>query len=163
MFCGDSTHSVDAKHRVFVPKRFQLELPLDEEGGRVAILTRGLDDCLYLFSEAGFQRALERMDTSTFTGPEQRVLQRLFFSHVHKVSLDSSGRVLLPEKLRLLVGIERDVHMVGIFDRVELWALDRWEAFEAANADAFERLESVLTGVPSGRSASDRDAGGGGA
>ncbi len=146
MFWGDSSHSVDAKHRVFLPKRFQQELPLDEGGARIAILTRGLDDCLYLFSEAGFQRALERMDTSTFTGPEQRILQRMFFSYVSRVTLDSSGRVLLPEKLRVLVGIEKEVQMVGIFDRVEIWAKDRWEAFEAANSDAFGRLEGVLTG-----------------
>jgi MraZ protein len=158
VFCGDSTHTVDAKHRVFLPKRFQLELPLDEEGGRVAILTRGLDDCLYLFSEAGFQRALERMDTQTFTGPEQRILQRLFFSHVHKLTLDSSGRVLLPEKLRKLVGIQKEIQMVGIYDRVEIWAHDRWEAFEEANADAFGKLESVLTGVASNGSVTSGDA-----
>lgn len=146
MFCGDSRHTVDAKNRVFIPKRFQQDLPLDADGNRVAILTRGLDGCLFLFSEGGLTRALERMDTAAFAGPQQRKLQRLFFSYTSRATLDASGRLLLPEKLRTLAGIGREVVMVGVVDRVEVWAAERWDAFEAESGDAFEELESVLTG-----------------
>ena len=147
MFCGDSRHTVDAKKRVFLPKRLQQGLPLDEDGNRVAILTRGLDGCLFLFSEEGLARALKRMDTEAFAGPEHRKLQRLFFSYTSRVTLDASGRLLLPEKLRALAGIDREVVMVGVVDRVEIWASERWDAFETENEHAFERLESVLTGT----------------
>ncbi len=152
MFCGDSRHMVDAKHRVFLPKRFLSDLPMDEKGSRVAILTRGLDGCLFLFTEEGLERALERMDTEAFAGGNERKLQRLFFSYTSRVTLDTSGRLLLPEKLRNLAGIrkQKEVVMIGVRERVEIWDAERWDAYEAENAKAFEELESVLTGSPAG-------------
>ena len=153
MFCGDSRHSVDAKHRVFLPKRFQSELPLDDSGARVCVLTRGLDGCLYLFTEAGLEQALERMDTEAFAGADERKLQRLFFSFTSRVTLDASGRLLIPEKLRKLAGIQKEVVMVGVRQRVEVWAGERWDAFEAENEAAFDELEEVLTGKSSGGAA----------
>lgn len=152
MFCGDSRHTVDAKHRVFLPKRFQQDLPLDAEGNRAAVLTRGLDGCLYLFTEEGLERALQRMDTEAFAGVEHRKLQRLFFSYTSRVTLDASGRLLLPEKLRALAGIGKEVVMIGVRDRVEIWSAERWDRFEEDNRDSFDALENVLTGsVPSTR------------
>lgn len=148
MFYGDSRHSVDAKHRVFLPKRFQSELPLDSEGNRSAVLTRGLDGCLYLFTDGGLERALERMDTEAFAGEDHRKLQRLFFSYTSRVQLDASGRLLIPEKLRKLAGVAKEVVMIGVRDRVEIWSAERWDAFEAENGGAFDELESVLTGTP---------------
>lgn len=146
MFCGDSRHQVDAKKRVFLPKRFQNGLPLDADGNRVAVLTRGLDGCLFLFPEFGLERALLRMNTEAFAPRDMRKLQRMFFSNASRLNLDASGRLLLPEKLRELAGIRDEVVMVGVMDRVELWAADRWEAFESTNADAFDELEDLLTG-----------------
>lgn len=142
---------MDAKKRVFLPKRFQQGLPLDDEGNRVGVLTRGMDGCLYLFPEDGLDRALERMNTEAFAPRAQRTLQRAFFSYSSRVTLDASGRLLLPEKLRALGGIDREVVMVGVMDRVEIWAADRWEAFEAEHDDAFEKLEDLLTGGDGGR------------
>ena len=150
VFCGESNHTLDKKHRVFVPKRFQQDLPLDPEGNRNAILTRGLDGCLFLFPESGLERALSRMDTEAFAKPKQRKLQRLFFSYTARVTLDASGRLLIPEKLRKLAGIEREVVMVGVVDRVEVWAADRWDKFEKENENAFDDLEDVLTGSTPG-------------
>ena len=150
MFCGDSRHTVDAKHRVFLPKRFQQELSLDAEGNRAAVLTRGMDGCLYLFTEAGLERALQRMDTEAFAGPDHRKLQRLFFSYTNGVTLDASGRLLIPEKLRRLAGIDKEVVMVGVRDRVEIWAAERWDAFEEESGDSFDDLERVLNGSARG-------------
>jgi len=146
MFCGDSRHTVDAKHRVFLPKRFQQDLELDQDGNRVAVLTRGLDGCLFLFTEEGLETALEHMDTRAFAEIDHRKLQRLFFSYTSRVTLDASGRLLLPEKLRTLAAIEREVVMIGVRERVEIWSAQRWDAYEAAYGDDFEVLESVLTG-----------------
>ncbi len=146
MFCGDSRHTADAKGRVFVPKRFQEGLPLDANGSRVAVLTRGLDGCLYLFPDVGLERALERMNTEAFAPADQRKLQRLFFSYTSRLTLDASGRMLIPEKLRTKAGIKKDVVMIGIGDRVEVWSAERWTEYEAANGEAFEELESLLTG-----------------
>lgn len=148
MFVGESRHSVDAKKRVFLPKRFQHGLALDDEGNRVAILTRGLDGCLFLFSEEGFARALKRLPTAAFAGRDQRALQRRFFSNTSRVNLDSSGRLLLPEKLRTLAGIAGEVVMVGVVDRIELWSGEQWDALGSGQGDGFEDdLENFLEDI----------------
>ena len=148
VFCGESTHAVDKKARVFLPKRFQQGLNLDSEGDRTAVLSRGLDGCLFLFPLGGLERALRRMNTEAFAPSEERRLQRAFFRHSQRVTLDSSGRLLIPEALRELSGIEPEgeVVMVGVMDRVELWSLERWAAYEERSGDAFLELEDLLTG-----------------
>lgn len=121
MFIGESDHPVDAKCRVFMPKRFQDELDRDDDGNLLCMVTPGLDDCLYLFSLSGFRRAINRLDTAAFTAEQMRDIQRDFFPLVSKVKLDSSGRLLIPERLREKLGGAREVTMVGCMERGEIW------------------------------------------
>ena len=146
MFSGESVHTLDPKNRVFVPKRFQEALGRDAEGQQMVILTRGFEECLFLFSEQGFAKVLERLQTQPFGGETLRKMQRLFFANVHPSPLDGSGRLLLPEKLRRYAGIEREVVMVGVADRAEIWDRARWEKFESENDDGFDDLDVVLVG-----------------
>jgi len=146
VFSGESIHTLDPKNRVFVPKRFQDELARDSGGQQVAILTRGFERCLFLFSEQGFGKVLERLQTQPFGGERLRKMQRLFFANVHPSPLDSSGRLLLPEKLRKYAAIEREVVMVGVADRAEIWDRGQWERFESDNDDDFDELDVVLVG-----------------
>lgn len=150
MFIGESTHTVDAKHRVFVPKRFQEQLERDDDGNQVCVISRGQDGCLYLFSELGFERALLQLDTDAFTGEQQRKLQRLFFANTLKVHLDSSGRLLIPEKLRSILGGSREVTMVGCLQRAEIWPKARWDAMEEESDEEFEALDRILRSRPGG-------------
>ena len=149
VFYGDSFHSVDAKNRVHVPKRFQEALARDGEGSLACYLSLGVDGCLYLFSEEGFRQAMERLETQAITGPEQRRLQRLFFANTRRVQLDAAGRLLVPEKLRAAVGIEREVAMVGVAHRAEIWPREAWESFESSNAeDGLDDLHTILCSPP---------------
>ena len=118
----------------------------------VAYLTPGLEGCVFLFSEEGFRRVLARLDIETFRGPEARMMQRLFFGEVKPTLVDASGRLLLPDKLRLHAGIDREVAMVGVAERAEIWAKDRWEALQAQAQQMFDRLDRVLCGPPGGAS-----------
>ena len=118
---------------------------MDEEGNRVAILTRGLDGCLFLFPESGLEKALERLDTEAFAGLDDRRSQRAFFKYTNRVTLDSSGRFLLPDKFCALAGIEREVVMAGVRDRIEIWSPERWDALESENEKAFEDFANALT------------------
>ncbi len=160
IFCGESTHSVDAKKRVFVPKRFQQGLPLDDQGQRVAVISRGLDGCLYLFPESGFNRAITRLNTEAFAPKEARRLQRMIFSVSQRVNLDGSGRLLLPAKLVEMGAIDKDVVMVGVMDRIEIWSADRWQAFsqEEGGAD-FDELDALLSGEAPPQSKPDASGG----
>jgi len=146
MFTGESFHTLDAKHRVFVPKRFQHVLERSSEGHPKLVLTRGFEKSLFLFSSQGFAQVLRRLKTQPFGGARMRNMQRRFFANCHETQLDASGRVVLPEKLRSYAEIEKEVVMVGVADRAEVWDRARWEQFEAEGADEYDELDSVLTG-----------------
>jgi MraZ protein len=144
VFYGESVHTLDAKSRVFVPKRFQEELGRDAEGTLTCFLTRGQDRCLYLFSETGFQRALAGLDIAAFTGENQRAAQRVFFANTSRVELDASGRVLIPEKLRAHVGIDKEVVIVGVNDHAEIWPKSVWDAYQSDHVEILDKVDEVL-------------------
>ena len=146
MFYGDSSHTVDDKGRVFVPKRFQDALPLTKDAARVAYVSRGQDACLYLFSEAGFQRALAELDTRVFSGEELRGVKRVFFANTVRIELDASGRILIPEKLRTAASLGREVMMVGVGDRAEIWPREAWETYEAAHLRKLDHIDRAIAG-----------------
>lgn len=146
MFFGESTHSLDDKGRVFVPKRFLEEFSRGAEGAFIAYLTRGQDACLYLFSDAGFQRAVAELSTGVFSGPDARGVMRAFFANTAKVELDASGRVLIPEKLRAGAGLEKDVVIVGVGDRAEIWSRQTWTPYEAEHLAKLDDIDRVLAG-----------------
>jgi len=147
MFFGESTHSLDAKHRVFVPKRFQEALERDESGSLTVVLTRGFERCLFFFSDAHFQAVLKRLELQPFSGEQTRRMQRLFFANTHRATLDGSGRLVLPEKMRRFAGIEKEVVLVGVADRAEVWDKESWESYEAENEGRFDELGTVLLGA----------------
>jgi MraZ protein len=144
VFYGESDHSLDAKFRVFVPKRFQDELGRDAEGHLVCFLTRGQDRCLYLFSEEGFKSALAGLDIAAFTGENQRAAQRVFFANTARLELDAAGRVLIPEKLRGQVAGDKEVVIVGVGDHAEIWAKNVWDAYSQAHEPILDRVDQVL-------------------
>jgi len=146
MWLGESTHTLDGKHRVFIPKRFLGGLARDHEGRTPVILTRGFEGCLFMFSEERFEDIVSGLNTRAFAGPEERMMQRLFFSKANRLNLDGSGRLLLPENLRTLVGIEREIEIVGTHDRVEIWPKAGWDAYCEKNSGEFDRLDQVLRG-----------------
>lgn len=147
MFYGEFSHVLDGKFRVTIPKLFQEQL--GRENGReststACFLTRGQDRCLYLFSEQGFDRALEGLDIAAFHGQNQRAAQRMFFANTARVELDAQGRVLVPEKLRAHLGTEKDVVIVGVGDHAEIWARDEWERYHTENEPILDSVDQVL-------------------
>ncbi len=156
MFIGESDHTVDAKCRVFMPKRFQDELERDAEGNLFCMVTPGLDDCLYLFSLSGFQRAIGRLDTAAFTASQMRDIQRDFFPRVSKVKLDSSGRLLIPERLREKLAGAREVTMVGCMERGEIWPTKIHEE-RRGRSNGLSTLDDILSGRTPGASGEDGD------
>ena len=151
MFIGESHHALDSKCRVFLPKRFQDELERETDGALTCFVTPGLDDCLYLFSVSGFRRAIERLDTAAFTSEQGRDVQRDFFSRVHRVKLDSSGRLLVPDGLRDKLRGAKEVTMVGCMERAEIWPRDVRESRRDAD-QGLSTMNDILSGRLPGRS-----------
>lgn len=135
MFLDESTHSIDKMGRVSLPKRFHGSLKLEGTEVVAGVVAFGFDGCLCLYSKAGFLAEAEKENTDLFTTPEARKAQRRFFSRAREVTLDSSGRIVIPERFREIAGIEGKVVMVGSGNRAELWSVERWDAERGADDD----------------------------
>jgi MraZ protein len=127
MFLGEYRHSLDEKGRVTLPAAFREQL---REG---AVMTRDLDGCIAVRTPADFEvRSAEMREQERTRGFEGREQARSFFSGADMKDIDRQGRMAIPQHLRAFADLERDVVIVGVFDRIEIWDLRRWLANEAA-------------------------------
>ena len=139
-FSGFSSHNLDAKGRVFVPKRIQAKLPLDEDGQHRVVLGPGNQNCVYLFTPEAWELREEQLDSEPFAEGDDLLMQRFVYGMSFETTLDKSSRLLVPEKLRDFAQLDGEVALIGVKDRVELWNADRWREQEAAAMAGFDRL-----------------------
>ncbi len=133
MFMGEYSHSIDAKGRVIIPAKYREEL------GDKFVITKGMDGCLFVLPEAAFRELTDQLKALPLSVKESRKLVRHFSGAASEGELDKQGRVLLPAKLREHAGLEKDVVLVGVLDKVEIWSRERWEsADDDADMDVIE-------------------------
>ncbi len=142
MFYGEFTHTLDAKDRLIVPAKFREAVQANFVES--FFITRGLDGCLFMFTEDEWHAQEARFKALSFTHREARQFNRLFFSGAAQLTCDKQGRILLPQYLKQYASIDRDVVIVGVSNRVEIWALDRWTAFYDEHLDSFEEIAERL-------------------
>jgi MraZ protein len=142
-FFGQYLTSLDDKHRVVVPRRLR-EAIGDEELRGGLFLTRGMDKCVFLFPASEWEAVANEIAAADFRGFNARMLQRLFSSEAVQADPDKLGRILLPDRLRELAGIEQEVLFIGAFNRIELWNPARWGALRDAHEAQFEELAESL-------------------
>jgi len=142
-FIGQYLQKLDTKHRVVVPRAFR-ELIGEEEIRAGLFLTRGLDKCLFLFPASQWDSVAEEIAAADLRGFNARMVQRFFFGDAVHVDPDKLGRVLLPDHLRQLAGIEDEAIFVGTSNRIELWNPGRWKALREAHEAQFEELTESL-------------------
>lgn len=124
-FEGSYQHSLDAKGRVVMPVDFRAGLA---DGCHVA---PGLDRCISVYPDDTFSDVRARVTEAARRGTRQRNAARAFIGNSRRVEVDRQGRVALPSTLRELAGLDRDVIVVGIDERIEIWDLARWREQEA--------------------------------
>ena len=143
MFIGEYEHSLDTKNRLSIPRRFRDQALAD--GDAVAFfLTRGLDECLFIFTEAQWEKVVAGLSTKPFTDSATRRFQRLFFSNAVRAELDGQGRILIPDNLKKVGGITRNITLVGVYDRIEVWDRERWKAVKETSGGEYESLAQQL-------------------
>jgi MraZ protein len=147
MFYGEYNHSLDSKDRVIIPSRFR-ELFKDNYSENLFI-TRGLDHCLFLFTEEDWKNQEKKFRNQSFTQSDSRQFNRLFFSGAVDVTLDRQGRILVPNYLKKFAGIKQDVVIIGASDRIEIWANENWAKFYESSVTSYEEIAERLFNKPS--------------
>ena len=142
MFYGEFSHTLDRKGRIIIPARFRESFK--EHFAEKFYLTRGLDTCLFLFTEDEWRSQEGKFKNLSFTKPEARQFNRLFFSGAAEVVCDKQGRILIPSYLKQYADIKRDVVIVGVSNRIEIWAKEGWKAFYDQSKGSFEEIAEKL-------------------
>ncbi len=120
MFMGEYNHTVDTKGRLIIPSKFR-ELLGDE-----FIVTKGLDGCLFVFPQNEWQAFEEKLRTLPLTQKGARQFTRFFVAGATPCELDKQGRILLPATLREFAGLDKDVVLAGMLNRIEIWSKAKW-------------------------------------
>ncbi len=138
MFIGEYTHSVDQKGRIAVPAKFRAEL------NRGAVITRGLDNCLFIYTKKEWEKLAEKMTAMPIGQKNSRAFARLMLAGAMDVELDVQGRVVIPEYLRQFATIQKQAVVAGLYNRIEIWDLAKWQAYKSAteknSEDIAERM-----------------------
>ncbi len=126
MFRSSSFHTIDPKGRVIIPTRFREVLKKDlEKDAEYGVVVSIKDGCLYAFSFDEWNR-LEKKILSAKSAAMER-FKRFFLGNACPLTCDKQDRILIPPSLRIYAGIEKDIVMVGVLDRFEIWAREKWE------------------------------------
>ena len=143
MFMGEYSHSIDAKGRLIVPSKFREQL------GNEFVVTKGLDGCLYVYSNEEWQRIEENLREKPLTSKDARMFVRFFFAGAANCEVDKQGRILLPANLREYAGIDKDVVSLGVYSRVEIWSKERYAQQDgSADMDAIaEHMAELGIGI----------------
>ncbi len=138
MLVGSSQRTVDTKGRIILPREFRR----DFDGGIMA--TKGLDSCLLLYPMKEWDRLVDRIDEMPSGIESTRRFTRLFFANASHIMPDGQGRVLIPPRLREMVGITKEVVIVGLSNKAEVWNPERWDAYASESAEHYEQSASDI-------------------
>lgn len=120
MFMGEYNHSIDAKGRLIVPSKFREQL------GSQFVITKGVDKCLYVYSNEEWRRIEDSLREKSLTSNDARKFMRFFFGGACECEVDKQGRILIPANLREYAQIDKDVVSVGVYSRIEIWNKDNY-------------------------------------
>lgn len=135
---GEYQHTVDAKGRLILPAKFREEL------GETLVFTKGLDACLFGYSLSEWSILEEKLKKLPLAKPEARAFARFFFAGAAEIGYDKQGRILLPPVLREHARLEKEVVVIGVSNRIEIWSQDAWNAYNEALAPSVSDLTQEL-------------------
>ena len=124
MMVGEYNHNLDDKFRLAIPIKFRREL---EEG---AVITKGLDNCLFLYTKNEWNKLAEKLATLPCSQANSRAFARHMLSGAFEAEIDKQGRVVIPEYLRNFAGLKKSLIIAGLYNRAEIWDADAWNAYK---------------------------------
>ena len=124
MFIGEYLHSIDNKKRLAIPSRFRKEL------GEKSILTRGLDNCLFLYPVQEWDKFSEKLGQLSMGQTNTRSFARLMLSGAIEVEFDNLGRILIPDYLKTYSDLKKKIIVAGVLNRLEIWDQEKWDNYK---------------------------------
>ncbi|MFH1098416.1 MAG: division/cell wall cluster transcriptional repressor MraZ [Candidatus Uhrbacteria bacterium] len=142
MFIGEYHYTVDEKGRLAVPTKYRVKL------SKGAVVTRGLDRCLFVYPIESWQELAARLAALPLSKSNTRSFARFLLAGAMDVELDKQGRIVIPEYLRSFAGLQRSVVVAGLYNRLEVWDAEAWEHYRAnaerGSAEIAEALGNEL-------------------
>jgi len=124
MLIGEYKHNLDPKKRLAIPSKFRKEL------GSGAVLTKGLDGCLFIFPSKNWVPFAEMLGGLSIGKQDTRSFARLFLSGAVEVEFDSLGRILIPDNLKEYASFKKEIVIAGLFNRLEIWDEEKWSKYK---------------------------------
>ncbi|RJP45950.1 transcriptional regulator MraZ [Candidatus Parcubacteria bacterium] len=138
MLLGEYQHNIDSKGRVAIPAKFR------EKVSAGAIITRGLDSCLFVFSGKDWEVLAQKLVALPLAQANSRAFVRLMLAGAMDAALDAQGRVLIPDYLRQYAGLKKTAVIAGLYNRIEIWDLALWQAYKAKTESASQEIAEKL-------------------
>ncbi len=138
MLIGEFKHTVDDKKRISLPIKFRKEI------GKNIIVTKGLDNCLFLYPLKEWKNISEKLGSLGMGQSDTRGFNRFMLAGASEVSVDSVGRILIPDHLKSFAGIENKVVFAGVHNRVEIWDDARWETYKSSVLKDADKMAEKL-------------------
>ena len=138
MFMGEYHHNIDDKGRLVIPNKYREEL------GDAFIVTRGIEKCLYIYSNSEWERLVEKLNTLPFTRKDARTFIRSFFSGATVCEFDKSGRINIASPLVSYADLTKECVIIGVNDRLEIWSKEKFNNFMDENSEQLEDIAENL-------------------
>lgn len=138
MLLGEYNHNLDIKGRMAIPAKFRDKLSAG------AIITRGIDDCLFVFANAEWEKLAQKLIALPLAQADARAFVRLMLSGATDVEIDSQGRILIPDSLRKYAGLKKEVIVAGLYNRIEIWDETTWSAYKTKTETTSEEIAEKL-------------------
>ncbi len=142
MFYGEYIHTLDNKNRMIIPYRFRENIT--ENGIEKLYITRGLDKCLFLFADNEWKKQEDKFNDMPFTKKQVREFKRMFFSGAIETIPDKQWRVLIPEYLKEYAFLSKEIMIIGVGNRVEIWDKEKWEEYYKVSKNNYEEIAEKL-------------------
>ena len=138
MLMGEYHHNIDEKGRIIIPSKFREDL------GDKVIVTRGLEDCLFLYSENEWSQIVSKLKSLPFTKKDARSFTRIFLSGATVCEFDKQGRIKITSPLGSYANLDKECVIIGVNDRLEIWDINKWNSFFDDNRERLSDLADHL-------------------
>ena len=138
MFMGEYHHNIDDKNRLIIPAKFREEL------GDEFIVTRGIENCLFVYPKNNWQKIVEKLGSLPFTKKDARSFNRFFLSGATNAEFDKQGRINITSPLVSYADLKKECVIIGVGDRLEIWSLEEFNNFFDSAKDNMSDIDENL-------------------